>query len=167
MLRHLLATTAILIALGAPAFAEEPATGTTDQTTTTGTTAQTDAAATDRDAQGTVKPDPDGVTGTTQGGGITPTAKEIIPITDDEAAIEPQETDATGAPEMDEATRSGAAGSDVVSAEILREVREMALEAEKKAAKPPEPKTDEAIAAEREAIERHRAAFFERVEQES
>jgi hypothetical protein len=166
MLRHLLATTGILIALGAPAFAEEPAAGATDQTTTTGTTAQTDA---QTDAQGTVRPDPEGATGSTPAGGITPPAKEIIPDTpsEDEAAIEPQDLDATGAPEMGQATQSGAAGSGVVSREVVQELRQMALEAEKKAAKPPETQTEEEIAAEREAIERHRAGLFGRVDERS
>jgi hypothetical protein len=72
-----------------------------------------------------------------------------------------QNTAATG-----ESVENGAAApSDGVSPAVLREVREMALAADKAAATPEPEKSEEAIAAEKKAIERHRDGFFARIEE--
>lgn len=52
-----------------------------------------------------------------------------------------------------------------VSPAVLREVREMALAADKAAATPEPEKSEETIVAEKKAIERHRDGFFARIEE--
>jgi len=64
-------------------------------------------------------------------------------------------------PDAGSATPSGS-----VSPEVLQEIREMAIEAEKAAAIPTPEKSDEQVAAEKKAIEAHREGLFARAEQE-
>lgn len=110
-------------------------------------------------AQGSVKPQVEGSSGEANTGGITKTAKEALPEPSqsgaDAAASQTQAPAATAAP------LGTAAGRAAVSPETMREIREMALQAERNAPKPA-PKSQEAIAADNKAIEAHRQQFFAR-----
>jgi hypothetical protein len=154
MIRELVALTALLVA-AAPALAQTATTTTTPLANTQPTTQQsTDAAGT---AQGQVAPKPNTDTGTANTGGVTPQANENLPDIGATTGVQP----ANGAaPPPTDAT-----AQTVVDPAIVKEIREAALAAEKAAAKPPTPKTDEQKAAEAAQIGRHKENFTARVEE--
>ena len=178
MLKHLLATAALLVTLDSSSFAQTATgSGTTDQPPTADATKQPDTAAgpsetaSDPAPQGEEPTAADRMTGKTHTGGVTSTAREILPTPSQEdgaptaaAPAEAGDTAAATGGEMPDAGSATPSGS--VSPEVLQEIREMAIEAEKAAAIPTPEKSDEQAAAEKKAIETHRDGLFARAEQE-
>jgi hypothetical protein len=156
MIREMIALTALLVA-AAPALAQTATTTTTTPpaANTQATTQQsTDAAGT---AQGQVAPKPDGNTGATNTGGVTPQANEDLPDIGATTGVQP----ANGAtPPPDEGM-----AQKVVDPAIVKEIYDAALAAQKAAATPPPQKTDEQKAAEAAQIGRHKENFTARVEE--
>lgn len=153
MIRELVALTALLVA-AAPAVAQTATTTTTPPANTQATTQSTDAAGT---AQGQVAPKPEGDTGASNTGGVTPQANENLPDIGATTGVQPSNG---SAPPPDDAM-----AQTVVDPAIVKEIRDAALAAEKAAAKPPTPKTDEQKAAEAAQIGRHKENFTARVEE--
>jgi hypothetical protein len=139
MRQHLIAATALLLALGMPAMAEEqpPA---------------------DDPAQ--IVPNPG--TADSSAGDVTAPAREHLPDDTTEAPVQPEELDAT-APAIDPAAGS----SQVVSEQMIKDLHQMGLEQQKRAATPPVKKSAEQIAADKKSIAAHRDAFFARIEERS
>jgi hypothetical protein len=137
MRQHLIAATAVLLGLAAPALAEE----------------QSPA-----DAPAQVAPNPG--TADSSAGDVTAPGREHLPDDTTEAAVAPEEHDGA-APEVEPAAGSSRA----VSAGMVKELHEMGLEQQKRAATPPVKKTEEQMAAAKKAIAAHRDAFFARVEE--
>ena len=153
MIRELVALTALLVA-AAPAAAQTATTTTTPPANTQATTQSTDAAGT---AQGQVAPKPEGDTGASNTGGVTPQANENLPDIGATTGVQPSNG---STPPPDDAM-----AQTVVDPAIVKEIRDAALAAEKAAAKPPTPKTDEQKAAEAAQIGRHKENFTARVEE--
>lgn len=153
MIRELVALTALLVA-AAPAVAQTATTTTTPPANTQATTQSTDAAGT---AQGQVAPKPEGDTGASNTGGVTPQANENLPDIGATTGVQPSNG---SAPPPDDAM-----AQTLVDPAIVKEIRDAALAAEKAAAKPPTPKTDEQKAAEAAQIGRHKENFTARVEE--
>ena len=152
MIREMVALTALLVA-AAPALAQT-ATTTTNTNNQATTQQSTDAAGT---AQGQVAPKPEGDTGASNTGGVTPQANENLPDIGATTGVQPSNG---SAPPPDDAM-----AQTVVDPAIVKEIRDAALAAEKAAAKPPTPKTDEQKAAEAAQIGRHKENFTARVEE--
>jgi hypothetical protein len=155
MIRDMAALAALLVA-AAPALAQTATTTTTTTPSNTqATTQSTDAAGT---AQGQVAPKPEGNTGTTNTGGVTPQANEDLPDIGATTGVQP----ANGAaPPPDEGM-----AQNVVDPAIVKEIYDAALAAQKAAAATPPPqKTDEQKAAEAAQIGRHKEGFLARVEE--
>jgi hypothetical protein len=157
MIQKIVALTALLVA-ASPALAQTATTTTTPTTppaNTQATTQQsTDASGT---AQGQVAPKPEGDTGATNTGGVTPQANENLPDIGATTGVQP----ANGAaPQPDQGM-----AQNVVDPAIVKEIREAALAAQKAAATPPPQKTDEQKAAEAAQINRHKEAFTARVQE--
>lgn len=168
MLKHLLATAALLVTLDSSSFAQTATgSGTTDQPPTADATKQPDTAAgpsetaSDPAPQGEEPTAADRMTGKTHTGGVTSTAREILPTPSQEDGAPTAAATGGEMPDAGSATPSGS-----VSPEVLQEIREMAIEAEKAAAIPTPEKSDEQVAAEKKAIEAHREGLFARAEQE-
>ena len=153
MIRELVALTALLVA-AAPAVAQTATTTTTPPANTQATTQSTDAAGT---AQGQVAPKPEGDTGASNTGGVTPQANENLPDIGATTGVQPSNG---SAPPPDDAM-----AQTVVDPAIVKEIRDAARAAETAAAKPPTPKTDEQKAAEAAQIGRHKENFTARVEE--
>jgi hypothetical protein len=149
----MIALTALLVA-SAPALAQTATTTTAPSNTQATTQQSTDAQGT---AQGQVAPKPDGNTGATNTGGVTPQANENLPDIGATTGVQP----ANGAaPPPDDGM-----AQNIVDPAIVKEIREAALAAQKAAATPPPQKTDEQKAAEAAQITRHKEAFLVRVEE--
>lgn len=137
MRKALLATAAVLLALGGPAFAQDqPAAENAPE----------------------AAPDPETAGSTT--GGVTAHARENLPDVGDGDVM-----DAEALPQAEPA--SGEAGSGVVSEQMVKELYQMALEQQHKAAKADEPVSEEAKQATQKAIAAHREGVFARVEARS
>lgn len=146
MSKYLLVTAALLLALGGPAAAQEAVPAQNEQTQPAGQTP------------------PDGTGSTT--GGVTAPAKEMLPGDTSETPVDDGALDAAaGSSGADPAAQSGAASANVVGPDMVRELYEMALEQQHKAATPAKTKSEEAKQAEQNAIAGHRDAFFARVEE--
>lgn len=146
MFKHFSATTALLLALGAPALAQEqPPPADAGQ-----------AGA----PQGEIAPDPEAATGGTTGG-TTATGREILPDDTTDAPVDPQMLDAAAA------ASPGAGSPNAVSPEMVQALHQMALEQEKKSAAPPPVKSEAAKQAEQKAIAAHREGLFARWEEEA
>ncbi|HEX6101869.1 MAG TPA: hypothetical protein VF031_02370 [Alphaproteobacteria bacterium] len=152
MIREMVALTALLVA-AAPALAQT-ATTTTNTNNQATTQQSTDAAGT---AQGQVAPKADSDTGASNTGGVTQQANENLPDIGATTGVQPSNG---SAPPPDDAM-----AQTVVDPAIVKEIRDAALAAEKAAAKPPTPKTDEQKAAEAAQIGRHKENFTARVEE--
>ena len=153
MIRGMIALTALLVA-SAPALAQTATTTTAPSNTQATTQQSTDAQGT---AQGQVAPKPDGNTGASNTGGVTPQANENLPDIGATTGVQP----ANGsAPPPDDAMAQS-----IVDPAIVKEIREAALAAQKAAATPPPQKTDEQKAAEAAQIGRHKEGFLVRVEE--
>ncbi len=147
MLKPLLASTAMLLALAGQVTAQE-ATGVQSEET------PPPAAGAAPDAEGT---------GSTTGG-VTAPAKEMLPDETTEAPIDGQALDAAGSAGANP-PQPATGSADAVGPDMVRELYEMALAQQKKAASPTEPKSEEAKQAEQKAIAGHRDAFFARLEE--
>ena len=88
---------------------------------------------------------------------MTPQANENLPDIGATTGVQPSNG---SAPPPDDAM-----AQTVVDPAIVKEIRDAALAAEKAAAKPPTPKTDEQKAAEAAQIGRHKENFTARVEE--
>lgn len=141
----LAATAAMLIALAGQAMAQEAIPAQNEQAQPAGDTP------------------PDGTGSTT--GGVTAPAKEMLPGDTSETPVDGDALDAAGSSETDPATQAGAGSAKVVGADVVRELYEMALEQQHKAATPAKAKSEEAKQAEQKAIASHRDALFARMEE--
>lgn len=162
MPKHLLATAAMLLALGGPALAQEQsAAGAADakSPTTEVQNEQTTA------PPGEIAPDPKGAGSAT--GGVTATGREMLPDNTTETPVDAEELESADSPEIDPSAQPGAGRANVVSQDVVQELRRMALEQEKKTSKPAAPKTEAQKQAEQKAIAAHRDALFARIEERS
>lgn len=170
MPKHLLATAAILFALAVPADAQEqPTAASPTEEEATGSTGAADARTPTTQVQNEqtntpaeeVAPDPAGAGNPT--GGVTAPAREMLPEDSSETPVGPEAAESGQSPEMGAQPSGGQAG--VVGAEMLEELRRMAIELERKTTKPAPPKTEAQKQAEQKAIAAHRESFFARVEE--
>ena len=149
------AVLAVLLIAATPVWAQTGTTTTTTTNNAANTTQQsTDATGT---AQGQVAPKPDGNTGATNTGGVTPQANENLPDIGATTGVQPT-TGAAPQPQADTAHT-------LVDPAVVKEIRDAALAAQKAAATPPPQKTDEQKQAEAAAIARHREAYEARIQE--
>jgi hypothetical protein len=148
MPKLLLATTAMLLALGGQAMAQEQQEVQNEQT---------------QAPAGETEADPEGAGSTT--GGVTAPAKEMLPDDTSEAPVDAQAGDAAGSPTDPAAAQPAAGTAGVVSAAVVQELYQMALEQQMKTTTPAAPKSEETKQAEQKAIAAHRDGLFARMEE--
>lgn len=172
MPKQLLVTSAILFALAVPAAAQEqPTAASPTEEEAGGSTGAADARGPTTEVQneqsdapaGEVAPDPDGAGNPT--GGVTAPAREMLPEGSSETPVGPEAAESGQSPEIGTQPSAGRAG--LVGEDVVEELRQMAIELERKTTKPAPPVTEEQKQTTQKAIAGHRESFFSRVEERS
>lgn len=109
-----------------------------------------------------ITPDPEPAANTT--GGVTATGREVLPDDTTEATVDAETLEGAAAPAAGSPTTDT---KNVVPAEMVEALRQMALEQQRKAATTVPPPSDDDIAAEKRALAAHRDSLFGRVEARS